>query len=63
MKKEKRPIKKRLLHGAISGVTFATTMALFDWWDNNPFSIIKFLFFTIFFGLAMSFAFRYKHTK
>lgn len=60
---EKLPLKKRIIGGLISGLCFALIMAAFDYFDNNPFSLPKFLFYALFFGFFMSFAFRHKGTK
>ena len=62
-KVEKLPLKKRVIGGVISGVFFATGTALFDYYDNHEFSLLKYLFSGLFFGFFMSLAFRQKVTK
>lgn len=63
MKKELLPVKTRILIGFIFGITSAVGMAIFDYFDNKPFSIRQFLFYFIIMGTVMSFINRYKRTK
>lgn len=63
MKRELLPLKKLVLNGLIFGLFFGTMMAIFDYVNNEPFSIYQFLFYSIAYGFFMSLAFRYKYTK
>lgn len=63
MRREKLPLKKLIKSGFLNGLFFASTMAAFDYFTNEPFSIKKFLFHGLFFGFFMAIAFRYKYTK
>ena len=60
---EKLPLKKRVVSGIGTGLLYASLMAGLDYFTDQPFSLLKFLFNAFFFGLAMSYAFRYKITK
>ncbi len=63
MEREKLPLKTIIKTGLLSGLFFAVTMAAFDYFTHEPFSIMKFLFHGLFFGLLMAIAFRYKYTN
>lgn len=63
MNKEKLPLKNRILTGVLQGLFFACAMAAFDYFNHELFSIKKFLFHGLFFGIAMAIAFRYKVNK
>lgn len=43
-------LKKSIIVGVIMGVFFAGAMALFDIYDEKPFSIIKFIAMMVVFG-------------
>ncbi|MBU2929985.1 hypothetical protein [Winogradskyella psychrotolerans] len=60
---EKLPLKKRIISGITSGLLYALLMAGYDYFTDVPFSILKFILHSVFFGLVMSYAFRYKVTK
>ncbi|SDI23374.1 hypothetical protein [Winogradskyella thalassocola] len=60
---KKIPLRKRIIIGVSSGIFFAVFMASFDYFDGSPFSVAKFLFHSLFFGLFMSIALRYKVPK
>ncbi|WP_179335054.1 hypothetical protein [Winogradskyella costae] len=60
---EKLPLKKRIISGVAIGLFYASLMAGYDYFTDEPFSLPKFLFNAFFFGLVMSYAFRYKITK
>ncbi|MDG1730082.1 MAG: hypothetical protein P8K68_13715 [Algibacter sp.] len=59
--KVKRSDKNILKTGVISGLFFAIWMSAFDYFDQEPFSIFKFLLGFIFFGGAMAYTFRYHY--
>ena len=63
MERERLSLKSLVIKGVINGLLFAIGMAAFDFFTNEPFSWIKFLFHGIFFGLFMAIAFRYKYLK
>ncbi|WP_431136391.1 hypothetical protein [Psychroserpens mesophilus] len=63
MKRERLPIKTQLKIGVASGLFFAVSMSGFDYFYKEPFSIYKFLFYFVSFGLLMAISFRYKYTK
>ncbi|WP_405572125.1 hypothetical protein [Winogradskyella sp. Asnod2-B02-A] len=60
---EKLPLKKRVIGGIFSGLFFASSLAVFDYFDNHSFSLLKYLFGGLFFGFFMSLSFRHKITK
>jgi len=60
---EKLPLQKRVLTGVIIGVFYALMMAGYDYFTEESFSLLKFVLNALFFGLVMSYAFRYKVTK
>ena len=51
--------QKKIKIGLISGISFGLFMAIFDYFDNNDFDIWKLIFNVLFFGLTMSFTFRF----
>ena len=63
MKREKLPLKHSIKIGLTSGLFFATTMAVIDYFDGAAFSFLKFLIFMIVFGLGMAIFFQFKYTK
>ncbi len=60
---EKYSLKTRLIFGICSGLFFATGMAVFDYFNYEPFSLPQFIFYMFFFGLFMALAFKYKVKK
>lgn len=60
---EKLSIKKRILIGVFSGLIYSLFMAGFDYYTNEPFSLLKFIFHFVFFGLFMGIALRYTNKK
>ncbi|APY00234.1 hypothetical protein [Lacinutrix venerupis] len=60
---EKLSIKKRILTGVFSGLIYSLVMAGFDYYTNEPFSLLKFIFHFVFFGLFMGIALRYTNKK
>ncbi|QNK77678.1 hypothetical protein H7F37_00895 [Winogradskyella sp. PAMC22761] len=60
---KKISIKKRIISGVFSGIIFALFMAGFDYFDGTLFSLPKFLFHALFFGLFMGIALKYKVLK
>lgn len=63
MKREKQPLRNIIKTGLINGLFFATMMALFDYFNHEPFSLPKFLFHGIGFGFFMALSFRYRYIK
>ena len=63
MKRERLPIRTRVKVGLLSGVIFASGMAVFDYIDKQPFDIMEFLFYFIVYGLIFALIFPYKYTK
>ncbi|WP_299336725.1 hypothetical protein [uncultured Psychroserpens sp.] len=63
MKKERLSLKTSLMIGFINGVIFASFMAVFDYFDDSSFSLLKFAVNFLFFGAVMAMLFRYKYTK
>lgn len=62
----KKPVsinKLALKVGIMSGVTFAIIMALFDLFEDEPFSILKFVLHILLFGVFMGLLNRYKLKK
>lgn len=51
MKSFKTSKHRFLISGLVSGLVFALLMALFDYYNEEPFSLWKFLFFFIIMGL------------
>ncbi|NRR92997.1 hypothetical protein HSX10_15585 [Winogradskyella undariae] len=60
---KKITIKKRIITGVFSGVVFAIFMSGFDYFDGTVFSLPKFIFHALFFGLFMGIALKYKVPK
>jgi hypothetical protein len=50
--------KSGIVFGLITGLGFACIMAGFDFYDNKPFNILKFIFHFLFFGLFQSLIFK-----
>ncbi len=51
---KKRFTKSSLIFGFVSGFLFATLVAGFDYYNDNPFDFSKFIFQFILFGLFQS---------
>jgi hypothetical protein len=47
----------------LSGLVYTTLMAGFDYYDEQNFSVLKFIFHFLFFGLFMGLMTRYNHRK
>ncbi len=60
---EKLPLKKRIISGIAIGLLYASLMAGYDYVTEDSFSLVKFIFNSLFFGLVMSYAFRYKVSR
>ncbi|KQC33838.1 hypothetical protein AAU57_11235 [Nonlabens sp. YIK11] len=60
---EKRSLISVLSIGFSCGLLIAVGMALWDYFDNEPFQLTQFLFYMIFFGFFMGFSSRHKITK
>lgn len=60
---DKLPLKKRILSGFVSGLFFALTIVVLNYFENNSFAILEALIGGSIFGLVMSFVFRHKITK
>ncbi|WP_223034532.1 hypothetical protein [Hanstruepera marina] len=63
MTKEKLSLKTRIKQGAIQGLFFAIAMEAWYYFDDDSFSIWRFLFHGTFFGFFMTLTFRYKVKK
>ncbi|NNE32070.1 MAG: hypothetical protein HKN40_06845 [Winogradskyella sp.] len=63
MKRESLPLKDVTKNGVLNGLFFSITMAGYDYFTDEPFSIMKFVFHFISFGFFMAISFRYKYTK
>jgi len=65
VKTEKLPLKKRVKYGVIAGFFYAIIMELFYLSDGDSFSVLRFLFHGVFFGLFMALVsgFRVKKEK
>ena len=63
MDREKLPLKTMTKIGLINGVFFALSMAIFDYFNDDSFSILKFIIHFVIFGFFMALSFRYKYTK
>lgn len=63
MEVNKLTIRRRVLTGLLSGIAFASLMAGYDYFTDTPFSILKFLFHFMFFGLFMGIAVKYSAKK
>ena len=63
MQRETKSLKAIIKTGVFSGLFFATFMAGFDYLSKDPFSIFKFIFHSLFFGLFMSISFRHNYKK
>jgi len=60
---EKLPLKKRIVSGIAIGLLYASLMAGYDYFTELSFSLPKFIFNCLFFGLVMGYVMRYKVTK
>jgi hypothetical protein len=47
----------------LSGLVYTTFMAGFDYYDKQNFSLVKFIFHFLFFGLFIGLMTRYSHLK
>lgn len=47
----------------LSGLVYTTLIAGFDYYDKQNFSLVKFIFHFLFFGLFMGLMARYSHRK
>jgi len=64
MERKKLPLKTNILFGVSSGLFYSISMALFYYYFNDEsFSTGNFIFNFVFFGVLMTFFFRYKGTK
>lgn len=57
-----KPTKELIKQGLLMGVFYASLMALFYYFgEDEPFSLLKFLFNMVFFGGFMTFALRFDY--
>jgi len=56
-------IKKYIITGLISGLVFAILLAGWDYYKQNPFSVLKFVIHTIAFGAFNGYMTYIKETK
>lgn len=63
MNREKLAFKEIVKIGFGNGLFFAVSMAAFDYFNDDAFSLLKFFFHFVFFGFFMAVSFRYKYTK
>ena len=49
----KKRTKGIIVSGLVSGLLYAGFMAGYDYYDNEPISILKFIFNALFFGILM----------
>jgi len=52
--------KTRIMFGIFSGMIYAIGMAVFDYIDNQPFHMLKFLYHFLIFGLIFASIITYK---
>jgi len=56
-------IKLKIRTGVLSGLIFAVIMAGFEFYDENKFSVLKFIFHAVIFGFFMGLMARDKSKK
>lgn len=56
-------MKRRIKTGLISGIVFAAVMAIFDYVDNELFSIWQFIFYGAFYGIFIAWIAKFEETK
>jgi hypothetical protein len=63
MRREKLSIKRSIKIGLLSGLFFAATLAIFDYFNGSSFSIWKAVINTLVFGFVMTIFFQYQYKK
>ncbi len=58
-----KKLKTRIIYGLVTGLGFACIMAGFDYYDDKPFNVLKFIFYFISFGLLQTAFIRFRPEK